>query len=144
MSADKTIDERPTPRGRRAALRATNKQNSTTDTRAVTARGRSNAPLKSEDDEAPPERRGLVAGLRDYFEGVRTELRKVAWPTREDIRRLSTIVIVVLILASLALGAISTAFTELFRLGLSNPLILVVVMIVAVGVGVLINRRSSS
>jgi len=55
-----------------------------------------------------------VGGLREYFEGVRSELGKVIWPTREEARRLTIIVLVTLIAASIVLGAISLLFTELF------------------------------
>ncbi len=89
----------------------------------------------------------LVRGLRHYFEGVRSELKKVAWPTREDTRRLTLIVIGTLIVSSLVLGAIGLLFTELFRIGLNNPLVLLGFMVVAVGGGVIFyvtrSRRSN-
>jgi preprotein translocase subunit SecE len=76
-----------------------------------------------------------VRGLRHYFEGVRAELKKVAWPTREETRRLTVIVIGTLIASSLTLGAIGALFTELFRIGLNNPLVLIGFMVAAVGGG---------
>jgi len=81
-----------------------------------------------------------VATLREYFAGVRTELTKVTWPTREDTRRLSIIVIVVLIISSIVLGIISFLFTQIFQVGLSNPIILLLIMLGGVGLGVLIAR----
>src|SRR5690349_13839208 len=41
-----------------------------------------------------------ISSLREYIEGVNAEIRKVAWPTREETRRLTTIVIVVTVAAS--------------------------------------------
>lgn len=142
MSADKTVDERQNPRSRRFALRERAKQEPA-ETRSVTTRGRSSAPAKQEEEAAPQERTGFLEGLRDYFEGVRTELRKVAWPSREDTRRLSIIVLLVLILASIALGAVSFLFTELFRLGLDTPFLLIGFMVLAVVIGVVVNRMGS-
>ncbi|MBL8130297.1 MAG: preprotein translocase subunit SecE [Anaerolineae bacterium] len=81
-----------------------------------------------------------IGGLRGYFEGVGSELRKVTWPSQDDLRRLSIIVIVTLVAAALALGLISFAFTELFRLGLSSPIILIGFMAVAVVVGFVVTR----
>ena len=81
-----------------------------------------------------------VAGLREYFAGVRTELTKVTWPTREDTRRLSIIVIIVLIISSIVLGIISFLFTRLFEYGLSNPIVLLMIMLAGVGLGLLIAR----
>jgi preprotein translocase subunit SecE len=66
-----------------------------------------------------------VGGLREYLQGVRGELQKVTWPTVEETRRLTTVVLVVLVIAAIVLGLISAAFTELFRLGLDQPFILV-------------------
>jgi preprotein translocase subunit SecE len=81
-----------------------------------------------------------IANLREYFVGVRSELQKVTWPTRQDTRRLSIIVVVVLIIASIVLGLISFAFTRIFEVGLSSPIMLVALMAVGVGLGLLIAR----
>lgn len=70
--------------------------------------------------------------LREYFEGVQDELDKVVWPTREELFRLARIVGMVTISASIILGIISIAFTQLFRAGLENPLVFVVFAVVAV------------
>lgn len=61
--------------------------------------------------------------LREYFEGVRAEIQKVTWPTREETRRLTTIVLAVTIAASIILGIISLLFNALIAAGLSAPLI---------------------
>lgn len=72
--------------------------------------------------------------FRGYLVGVRDELDKVVWPTREDTIRLSWIVVLVTTAAALALGAISTVFTELFIIGLreDNPIVFVFAAVVAV------------
>lgn len=82
-----------------------------------------------------------VRGLGEYFEGVRSELQKVAWPTREDLRRLTIIVVIALIISSIILGSISFGFTELFKVGLDNPLLLLGFMAVAIALGVVWSRR---
>lgn len=83
-----------------------------------------------------------IRRLVGYFEGVRSELRKVSWPTQEETRRLTIIVIITLIIASLVLGTISLLFTELFRFGLNNPFILIGFMVIAIGAGLVITRLS--
>lgn len=70
-----------------------------------------------------------VRGLREYFEGVRSELQKVVWPTREEARRLTIIVLSVTITAAIVLGIISLLFNELFNLGLRSPLVFAVVFV---------------
>jgi preprotein translocase SecE subunit len=84
-----------------------------------------------------------VASLREYFTGVRSELTKVTWPTRQDTRRLSIIVIIVLIISSIILGAISFTFTQIFARGLTGAngwILLVVIMLGGVALGWLVTR----
>lgn len=61
-----------------------------------------------------------LRGMRAYFFGVRDELRKVTWPTREELTRLTIMTLVVTIAASIVLGIISAAYSELFVIGLTN------------------------
>ena len=81
-----------------------------------------------------------VASLREYFSGVRSELQKVTWPTRQDTRRLSIIVIITLIIASIILGLISYAFTQIFQAGLGTPIVLILIMFAGAGLGWLVTR----
>lgn len=74
-----------------------------------------------------------VRGLREYFEGVRSELQKVVWPTREEARRLTGIVLSVTIAASIVLGIISLVFNEIFALGLRSPVVFVVIFVLILG-----------
>jgi preprotein translocase SecE subunit len=75
-------------------------------------------PTPSRDDENESEKRKRSGnfitrwfeGFREYVQGVRSELRKVAWPSREDVERLTRIVLTVTAAASIVLGAISTVF----------------------------------
>lgn len=110
------------------------------DPRALTAgKGRATPGRRQEDDEDG----GniiirTIRGLGNYFDGVRSELKKVSWPTREETRRLTIIVLVTLIVMAILLGVIINGiFTELFRLGLNNPLILLGFMVLTVGGGFL-------
>lgn len=82
-------------------------------------------------------------GLVEYFSGVRAELQKVAWPTRQDARRLTVLVLAVTILASIALGLISFGFTELFRLGLLQPPIFIGFFVIVVAIGFVLYRRNN-
>ncbi|HEX2906542.1 MAG TPA: preprotein translocase subunit SecE [Phototrophicaceae bacterium] len=74
-----------------------------------------------------------LMGIRDYFEGVRSEMQKVVWPTREETRRLTFIVLGVTISAALALGVITLVFNELFTLGLRSPLVFGILFVVILG-----------
>jgi preprotein translocase SecE subunit len=49
----------------------------------------------------------LLENIRSYFSDVRTELNKVSWPSREDVARLTRIVLATIIVASIVLGTLS-------------------------------------
>lgn len=61
-----------------------------------------------------------IRGLREYLRGVQDELDKVAWPTREEMYRLTRIVLAVTVSASIFLGILAFLFTQLFAYGLRN------------------------
>lgn len=74
---------------------------------------RKDRPTPSQREEAPRSRNFVVRfvqNVREYFREVNAELRKVAWPTREEINRLTRIVLAVTIIASIFLGAVSFFF----------------------------------
>src|SRR5215207_5718867 len=54
-------------------------------------------PSRRREEEEEDEGGNIVTrtsgGLREYLEGVRSELKKVAWPTREEVTRLTIIVL---------------------------------------------------
>jgi preprotein translocase subunit SecE len=146
MSADKTLGEKP--ERRRLVLGRARKDDAEAQEEARAVAGKAKAtPSRrerdEEEDEKPKGLAGIWHGLREYFEGVQSELKKVIWPTREDTTRLTRIVLIMLVLSALALGAIVLLFTELFRIGLNNPIILIVVMAVAGVAGVLLARYNS-
>jgi preprotein translocase subunit SecE len=54
------------------------------------------------------------AGLRfEFFRSIAGELRKVTWPTRLEIQRLTWLVVGVSVCTGLALGGIDLIFTRL-------------------------------
>ena len=54
--------------------------------------------------------------LVKYFRGVRAETRKVTWPSRSEVLRLSTIIMIVLIVMSAFMALVDYAFSLLMRL----------------------------
>ena len=54
-----------------------------------------------------------------YFREVRSELRKVVWPSREDAVKLTAVVIGLSFILGLYLGALDFIFSEAVRLILS-------------------------
>lgn len=153
MSTDKTIgDEEKTGRRRRSALarnrseeEETEMEESVEDSGITVGKGRATPSRRRQEEveESGNFATRTIGGLRGYLEGVRSELEKVVWPTREEWRRLTVIVLVVLIISSLALGLISFLFTELFRIGINSPIILIGAMLIAVAAGLVVYRYNS-
>lgn len=84
-----------------------------------------------------------IMRARDYFLGVRAELQKVAWPTREEVRRLLIIVLITMVISSLALGLVGFIYNELIRLGISTPPIMIgLFVVIAISAFVLMRRNN--
>ncbi len=80
---------------------------------SAAAAPRKDRPTPSQRQEAPRSRNFVVRfvqNTREYFREVRAELSKVAWPTREEVNRLTRIVLIVTIVSSIFLGAVSFIF----------------------------------
>lgn len=146
MSTEKTADEKPKrgwwPFGGSSSAQA---EDEAEDQRGMSARkGRATPGRRaSDEDEGNIVTRG-AGGIREYFEGVVAELGKVTWPTREEARRLSAIVLIATLLASLVLGLVALGYSELFRLGLNQPIIFLGFFVIVVVIGFVMYRRSST
>ncbi len=81
------------------------------------------------------ENRNFLANFRSYLGEVRTELNKVSWPDREDVVRLTRIVLLVTLVTSLGLGALSIGLTLfLDQFGFEYPIILILLFVlIAIG-----------
>ncbi len=115
------------------------------ETRGITApKGRATPGRRTQEVEVEKSETGIVSGITspfrtmaEYWEGVRSEMQKVIWPTREETQRLAIIVLVVTIISSLVLGLLSLIFTAIIAAGLNSPLVvfgsIFVVAVVAFG-----------
>ena len=57
-----------------------------------------------------------MAKVIQFFKESRAELKKVVWPTREDVISSIKVVIISTIIVALILGLLDLGFTELFRI----------------------------
>lgn len=60
--------------------------------------------------ERPSSGRGLLSWRPRFVMDIVNELRKVVWPTREDVTYLTIVVVIIAILFGAALGAIDIGF----------------------------------
>ena len=57
-----------------------------------------------------------MAKIGSFFRECVGELKKVTWPTRDDVWASVKVVIVLTIIMAIILGALDLGFTQLFRL----------------------------
>ena len=57
-----------------------------------------------------------MAKVIQFFKESRAELKKVVWPTRDDVISSIKVVIISTILVALILGLLDLGFSELFRI----------------------------
>jgi preprotein translocase subunit SecE len=76
--------------------------------------------VRAETTEKPEVRSSPVQSLTDYVKDVRVEMTKVSWPTRDELRESTLVVIVMVFLMMVFIGVIdrglSLAFEALVRL----------------------------
>ena len=57
-----------------------------------------------------------MAKVIQFFKESRAELKKVVWPTKDDVVSSIKVVIISTIIVALVLGLLDLGFTELFRI----------------------------
>ncbi len=102
-------------------------------------------PSRRHNEGERTESRGFLRGIIEYFQGVRDELDKVVWPDRNELIRLSRIVVIVTVASALALGAIAFIFTELFIFGFDdNEWIFGLVFVIVLGAAFAFQRMGAN
>ena len=91
----------------------------------------------------------LFGSITGYWEGVNSERQKIVWPTREETRRLTWIVLVVTIVSAIVLGIITLLFNGVLDIGLKSPGLICGGLFVLALIGFVVylrisNRRTSS
>ena len=71
-----------------------------------------------------------------YFKSTRAELRRVTWPTREETRTLTTIIVIVTIVMGLFLGILDFLFQQIAAGVISGNLVIIAAAVVLLGAGV--------
>lgn len=63
-----------------------------------------------------PKKEGLGGRIRNTFEDIRSEIAKVTWPTREETRNLTIVVIGISAFIGILLGAVDAIATAAYGL----------------------------
>jgi preprotein translocase subunit SecE len=59
-----------------------------------------------------PKKKSERTGIRQYLREVRDEMRKVAWPTRPEVKRYSIIVVITVIVYTAVVAGFDFVFAE--------------------------------
>ena len=65
--------------------------------------------------EKSDERVGVVAGVTNYVRDVRVEMNKVSWPTRNELRDSTFVVIVMVFIISIFIGIVDRGLSYTFE-----------------------------
>lgn len=57
---------------------------------------------------------GRIARFIQFLRDVRTELRKVTWPTFDELKKATTVIIIFVSLLGLLIGLMDAAFQQIF------------------------------
>lgn len=124
-----SIEERRARRRKRKRSDSTNESASAsessssgnTEGKGTRTRTREEA-LKAREREkmAAGENLPIIGGLVAYLRGVASEIRKVTWPTQEEARRLTIIVLIVSALFAIFLGVIDYFYGIWFQTGIED------------------------
>jgi preprotein translocase subunit SecE len=70
--------------------------------------------------EKPEVKTGPLQGIQDYVRDVRVEMSKVTWPTRDELRESTIVVLVMVLIMTVFIGIVdrvlSLAFEGLVRM----------------------------
>jgi preprotein translocase subunit SecE len=57
---------------------------------------------------------GRIARFIQFLRDVRTELRKVTWPTFDELKKATTVIVIFVSLLGLLIGLMDAAFQQIF------------------------------
>lgn len=57
----------------------------------------------------------MIKSIREYFRGVATEVKKITWPSRQEIISHTATVVVAIIVATAIFGAIDLGLSKLIE-----------------------------
>lgn len=60
-----------------------------------------------------------IAATRAFFEGVRAELRKVTWPSREELIKATRMIVILALVLGVAIGLVDVVLNLLFVRGVA-------------------------
>jgi preprotein translocase subunit SecE len=56
-----------------------------------------------------------IRGMQEFFEGVQSEMRKVTWPDREQLRNATAVILVFVVVLAIIIGLMDSVFSAFVR-----------------------------
>ena len=53
--------------------------------------------------------------MQEFFEGVQTEMQKVTWPDREQLRNATAVILVFVVILAIIIGLMDSVFSAFVR-----------------------------
>jgi preprotein translocase subunit SecE len=76
-------------------------------------------PPKQPPTTSGPKKPGIIETIREFYEDVMSEMKKVSWPTYDELKSLTQLVLWSLLISGIVLGIYDFIFNNLMRLILS-------------------------
>lgn len=89
----------------------------------------------------------FLTAIRTYIKEVRSEMNKVSWPDREEVVQMTRLVLLVTILSSIFLGAVSFLLTLGMEFAINEAAWVLIVAFIAIVAGtwyILFGRNSNT
>ncbi len=75
------------------------------------------APAKGTNKKSQQQpKKGFFSGIREFVRGVRTELKRVSWPNRDQLRQSTAVVLIIVLVLGAYVAAWDFVFQNLARL----------------------------
>ena len=65
---------------------------------------------------AKPEKKSVIYKLKKYFKDLKSEFKKVVWPSKKQVRNNTGVVLVTMVIAGIFIWGIDTAFSQILKL----------------------------
>ncbi len=56
-----------------------------------------------------------IRGMQEFFEGVQSEMKKVTWPDREQLRNATAVILVFVVILAIIIGLMDSVFSAFVR-----------------------------
>ena len=71
-------------------------------------------------DTLAPAKKGVFGRLMDFLREVRSEIQKVTWPTMEELRKATVVIVIFVLLLGLVIGLMDSLLQAVFVTGVAR------------------------